>query len=80
MRCFEVITPEERKQELMQLVDDMTAAAIDRSSQGYTQFLYYRNQLIKVIDTHVEQDQKRIEFGQFIASKIDEYFPPKSMK
>ena len=75
MPCFEVITPEERKQELMQLIDDMTASAIDRSSQGYTQFLHYRNQLIRVIDTHAEEDRKRVEFARVIATKIDEYFP-----
>jgi hypothetical protein len=77
MSNFEVVTPEERKQALMQLVDDMTGAAIDHSSQGYTQFLQYRNELIRVIDVYAQEDQRRIEFGQFIASKIDEYFPSK---
>ena len=77
MPCFEVVTPEERKQALMQLVDDMTASAIDRSSQGYTQFLHYRNELIRVIDAHAEQDRKRAEFAKVIASKIDEYYPQK---
>lgn len=75
MTCFEVATPEEKKQVLMQLVDDMTASAIDRSSQGYSQFLMYRNELISVIDKFMEEDRKRVEFAQIISLKIDEYFP-----
>ena len=75
MPCFEIVTPDEKKKALIQLIDDMTGAAIDHSSQGYTQFLHYRNELIRVIDEHTEQDKKRIEFAKAIANKIDEYYP-----
>ena len=77
MPQFQSITPEEKKAVLLQLIDDMTAAAIDRTPQGYSQFLECRNNLIKVIDNYAMEDKARIEFAESIFSKFDEYFPEK---
>lgn len=77
MPCFEFKTPEEKKIALLQVIDDMTAAAIDRSSQGYSQFLQYRNDLIALIDSYAKEDESRTEFAKCVSSKLDEFFPTK---
>ena len=51
-----ITAPEEKKKILMSLIDDMTAAALDRSSQGYNQFLHCRSELIEVVDSFVRDD------------------------
>jgi hypothetical protein len=54
-------SPETKKVLLMTLIDDMTAAAIDRSSQSHIQFLDLRKQLIALIDKYAEEDRQRID-------------------
>jgi hypothetical protein len=71
---FSNLTPSDKRTVLISLIDDMTAAAIDRSSQGYSQFLQCRNELLKTIDGFVEADDKRNAAASDIAKKIQEYF------
>ena len=68
------ISPQERKSTLILLIDDMTAAALDRSGQGYTQFLQCRNQLLKTIDSYVEEELKRDALAQLMFNSINNYF------
>ena len=77
MTCFEIVEPEQKKQTLMQLIDDMTASAIDRSPHGYTQFLHYRSELTKLVDSYAEEDRKSMNFVKTLLRQIDEYFPQK---
>jgi hypothetical protein len=77
MPRFQSATPEEKKIALLQLIDDMTAAALDHSSQGYAQFLQYRNNLIQLIDAHSKEDKNHSDFARSIFGKFDEYFPAK---
>ena len=67
-------SPHEKKRHLLNMIDDMTAAAIDRSSQGYTQFLFCRQQMLNLIDKYMKEDQMRIDFALDIQSKLNEYF------
>lgn len=69
-----ITAPDEKKKILMSLIDDMTAAALDRSSQGYSQFLHCRSELIEVIDTFVKEDRARIHFAMNVAQQIEEIF------
>lgn len=69
-----VLCPEHKKKILMSLIDDMTAAALDRSSQGYNQFLHCRSELIEIIDTYMEEDKKRIECVLAITEKVNALF------
>lgn len=69
-----VTFPEHKKKILMSLIDDMTAAALDRSSQGYSQFLYCRSELIEVIDKYMREDQMRIDFALNIVNQVNEIF------
>ena len=69
-----ITLPIHKKKILMSLIDDMTAAALDRSSQGYSQFLHCRSELIEVIDTYMEEDRQRIEFATDVANKINDLF------
>lgn len=69
-----IIQPEHKKKILMSLIDDMTAAAIDRSSQGYSQFLHCRSELIEVIDQYMEEDRQRIDFALSIAEQVNKIF------
>lgn len=71
---YSVILPTEKKKILMSLIDDMTAAAVDHSSQGYSQFLQCRSELIEVIDKYMEEDRRRIEFALSITDKVNEMF------
>lgn len=66
--------PENKKKILMSLIDDMTAAAIDHSSQGYNQFLHCRSELIEVIDKYMHEDQQRIDFAVKLANQINDLF------
>ena len=66
--------PEHKKKILMSLIDDMTAAALDRSSQGYSQFLHCRSELIEVIDTYMKEDQMRVDFALNVAKQVNEIF------
>jgi hypothetical protein len=77
MPQFQSSTPEEKKVILLQLIDDMTASALDHRAQGYNQFLQYRNNLIQLIDTYALEDKKHVEFARSMFSKFDEYFPSK---
>jgi len=43
------------------MIDDMTAAAIDRNSQSHIQFLDLRSQLITLIDEYATEDRERID-------------------
>ena len=58
----------------MSLIDDMTAAALDRSSQGYSQFLHCRSELIEVIDSYMKEDQLRMDFALNVAKQVNEIF------
>ena len=69
-----VTAPAEKKKILMSLIDDMTAAALDRSSQGYTQFLEIRSKLIEIIDSFVKEDKARMCFAIHVAQQIEEIF------
>lgn len=69
-----IISPEHKKKVLMSLIDDMTAAAVDRSSQGYNQFLQCRSELIETIDKYMEEDRKRIEFALNIVQQVNKIF------
>lgn len=66
--------PEHKKKILMSLIDDMAAAALDRSSQGYSQFLQCRSELIEVIDKYMQEDQLRIDFASSIADQLTKIF------
>jgi hypothetical protein len=68
------LCPDHKKKILMSLIDDMTAAAIDRSSQGYSQFLHCRSELIEVIDTYMEEDRQRIAFALSVAEQVNKIF------
>lgn len=54
-------SPENKKVILMSLIDDMTASAIDRSTQGHLQFLQLRTQLIETIDQYAKEERKQID-------------------
>lgn len=69
-----VTCPEHKKKILMSLIDDMTAAALDRSSQGYSQFLHCRSELIEVIDSYMKEDQMRMDFALSVAQQVNEIF------
>ena len=69
-----ITCPEQKKKILMSLIDDMTAAALDRSSQGYSQFLHCRSELIEVIDTYMKEDQLRVDFALSVAKQVNEIF------
>ena len=69
-----IIQPQHKKKILMSLIDDMTAAALDRSSQGYGQFLQCRSELIEVIDQYMEEDRERIEFALNIVDQVNKIF------
>ena len=71
------ISPQERKTTLILLIDDMTAAALDRSGQGYTQFLQCRDQLLKTIDNYVETDLKRDALIEDILCNTEKYINEK---
>lgn len=58
----------------MSLIDDMAAAALDRSSQGYSQFLHCRSELIEVIDSYMREDQVRIDFALNVAKQVNDIF------
>lgn len=58
----------------MSLIDDMTAAALDRSSQGYSQFLHCRSELIAIIDSYMREDQMRIDFARDFQFKLNQIF------
>ena len=65
-----VTHPTHKKEILMNMIDDMTAAAVDKSSHGYQQFLQCRAELIETIDRYMEEDRKRLELTQSIAQQI----------
>lgn len=67
-------SPHEKKRHLLNMIDDMTAAAMDRSSQGYTQFLFCRQQMLDLIDKYMKEDQIRIDFALQIRSTLNEFF------
>lgn len=68
------LTPHQKKDTLILLIDDMTAAAIDRSSQGYANFLQCRNQLLNTIDSLIQIDLKREAIAKQVAIAVNEYF------
>lgn len=69
-----IVCPQEKKKILMSLIDDMTAAALDRSSQGYSQFLHCRSELIAIIDSYMREDQMRIEFASDMQKRLNKFF------
>lgn len=73
------LTPQEKKTIFIALIDDMTAAAVDRSAQGYTQFLQCRNELIRTIDSFVEADQRREDMAESISAQLNDYFEIKNV-
>ena len=77
MPRFQSSTSEEKKAALLKLIDDMTAAALDHSAQGYDQFLQYRNNLIQLIDVYGLEDKNHVDFARSMFGKFDEYFPAK---
>jgi hypothetical protein len=66
--------PDEKKEILMNLIDDMTAAAVDRTSQGYQQFLHCRTLLIQTIDNYLKQDKQRLDLTQSIVQQITDAY------
>lgn len=69
-----ITLPEHKKQILMSLIDDMTAAALDRSSQGYSQFLQCRGELVEIIDRYMKEDQMRLDFALSISQQLSKIF------
>ena len=69
-----ITQPSEKKQILMTLIDDMTAAAIDHSAHGYSQFLHCRGELVSAIDKYMQEDQERIDFALNVASQVNKIF------
>ena len=63
----------EKKDILINMIDDMTAAIMDRSSQGYSRFLDSRSQLIKLLETYAEEDKKKTAIMNSIIGNIDKY-------
>jgi hypothetical protein len=53
--------PETRKITLMNMIDDMTAAAIAHTSQSHIQFLEIRSQITNLIDKYAIEDRQRID-------------------
>ena len=74
MYNFASQNPHEKKMILISLIDDMTAAAVDRSGQGYSQFLQCRSELLKTIDAYIEVDIKRDALAESISHNISQYF------
>lgn len=68
-------SPESKKVILMSLIDDMTAAAIDRSTQGHLQFLQLRTQLIEMIDQYAKEDRERITAVKAAIKHLDPLMP-----
>ena len=66
-------TATEKKDMLINMIDDMTAAIMDRSSQGYSRFLDSRSQLIKLLETYAEEDKKKTAIMNSIIGNIDKY-------
>ena len=52
---------------------DMTAAIMDRSSQGYSRFLDSRSQLIKLLESYAENDKKKTAIVNSIIGDVDKY-------
>ena len=63
-----------KKKILMSLIDDMTAAAVDRSSHSYLQFLECRSKLIEVVDMFMKEDEERILFAKNVYQQIEKIF------
>lgn len=53
-------SPETKKVTLITMIDDMTAAAINRTGQSHLQFIDLRSQLITLIDQYAIEDRERI--------------------
>ena len=68
-------SPETKKLILMNLIDDMTAAAVDRTSQSHIQFIQIRTELINTIDAYVKEDRKRINAIKAAAAIFNESRP-----
>ena len=68
-------SPETKKLILMNLIDDMTAAAVDRTSQSHIQFIQIRTELINTIDAYVKEDRKRINAIKAAAAIFNEIRP-----
>lgn len=66
-------TAAEKKDILIAMIDDMTAAIMDRSSQGYSRFLDSRSQLIKLLETYAEEDKKKTAIMNSIIGNVDKY-------
>jgi hypothetical protein len=67
-----MIHVKEKKNALMSLIDDMTAAAVDRSSQGHIQFLELRNELMAKIDDFYREDEHRNEVVKLVMKELNE--------
>lgn len=70
---FEMPTAAEKKDILIAMIDDMTAAIMDRSSQGYSRFLDSRSQLIKLLESYAENDKKKTAIVNSIIGDVDKY-------
>lgn len=59
----------------MNLVDDMTAAAVDRSPHGYINFLQLRKELVSIIDAFYKEDHIRSETVKKVMNDLNAVLP-----
>lgn len=64
-----------KKAALIELIDAMTAAAIDRSSQSHIQFLQMRSKLIDTIDKSYKEEELRINSVKSAIKQLNEALP-----
>lgn len=58
------MSPDQKKQALISLIDNMTACARDTSIQSYQMFLDYRKQIIDTLDDNAKENQKHLDLFQ----------------
>jgi hypothetical protein len=68
-------SPETKKKLLLTLIDDMTAAAIDRTSQSHILFIDLRSQLITLIDRYAEEEREHIDAVKAAMKCLNEVKP-----
>ena len=63
-------SPENKTVVLINLIDEMTAAAVDKSAQSHIQFLYLRTELISTLHDYAEIDRNRIRVVKSVMKQL----------
>lgn len=60
------LSPEEKRKNLMSLIDDMVACAQERSAHSFQMFMDYRAQISKVLNEYSKEEQEHLDLFQKI--------------